>query len=168
MWCNINKIFSFWIFCLVRSTQLIMWSEYSYLKLFVILYCIFRLKILAKVPGWFFSDSKTLLYSFSFLLYLIIVILINIITIMFFIFIKVIIIIFIIIVLIIIVTFLMTSCDYRFKTWFLFLAWRRRLVIIITVIGFRIFRVTSWPFVICLILWFNFTDSASFISSKSL
>ena len=151
MWWNINKIFSLWIICLVRSTQLMIWSEYSYLELFVVLYCIFRLKIfLEKVPKWFFSDSKTLFYSFSFLSYLIIVILINVITIMFFIFIKVIIIIFIIIVLIVIVTFLMTSCDYRFKTWFLFLAWRRRLVIIITVI--RISNLQSYLLTICYLL----------------
>ena len=160
MWWNINKIFSLWIICLLLSTQLIMWSEYSHLKIFVVLYCIFRLKIFfAKVPNWFFSDSKTLFYLFSFLSYLIIVILVNVITIMSSIFIKVVIIIFIIIVFIVIVTFLMTSCDYRFKTWFLFLAWRRRLVIIITVIGFWIFRVTSWPLIICLILWFKFIDS---------
>jgi hypothetical protein len=31
--------------------------------------------------------------------------------------------------------------------------------IIITVIGFWIFRVTSWLFIICLILWFNYIES---------
>ena len=133
MWWNINKIFSFWIIWFLRSTQLIMWSEYSYLELFVVLYCIFRLKIfLAKVPRWFFSDSKTLFYSFSFLSHLIIVIpIIN------------------------IVTFITTSSDNRFKTRFSSLAWRRRLVIIRILIGGWMFGVAlSWPVVFCLI-WFN-------------
>ncbi len=159
MWWNKNnRIFSFWIICLERGTEPAMQSEYSYLELIVVLYCILGWKIsLAKVLKQFFSDSKTLFYSFSFLSHLIIATPVIIIIIIIVIgIIKVNIIIFIIIVIIIIVTFITMSSEDRFKTWFLSLAWRRRLVIIRILIGGWMFgaALLSWPVVICLI-WFN-------------